>query len=366
MSDFEFSPFTPLHHDALDDWGLTKGTRVWMASGSFEAAQSVDAGDHVFGITFELEDVSLGEDDRGRPRFGKAWRPKLSVREVLAVNTVRARAWQMTFGDVRAQYEARRLVAGGETHPGLFPLTHTKPFTDPDEDSYAHRDKQMVNCFTAEDNPRVGSETRDARRVDREWSEEAGETKFRPTEFSGMPRGELATIIPYEAYGGQTGLFNTRVRPYNRYAFTQIREIVPLQAETELIQLFVQPDTTEELGVSEGQSPRCNIIAQTPFAKEKRRSKIINDPNSNNLEGIQGHGAREDFENQWDEYAKTMGNAEVTGGTEEDYETESQGMFHQTRTDEETAESLKENYGIEGGFLNGGILVTTPLHPRLK
>lgn len=353
MSEPDFSPLYPKYHEAIDDWGLSKGTRIWMGSGSFQPVETVEAGDYVFGVTFQLEDVALGEDKNGREQLAKAWRPRLSAREVLGVRTVQARSWQMTFGDAEAQYESRRLVAGGDTKVDVFPV-----------DNLIRNAKRLVETPTAVENPRVDTEKREAKRLDPEWSKEAGERKYRPTEFTGMPRGELVAIIPYEAYGGQIGLFNTQVRPYNRYCFSQVHEIVPLQEEATLYQVYVQPDTKEKFGVHKQQTPRANLIAQTPFAKENRRTKIIADPNSRALDGIEGHGSREDFEQQWDEYAKSMGQAQVSGGTEESYESESQGVFHQTRADDETAKSLKENYGIEGGFLNGGILLSTPLPPN--
>lgn len=355
MSDgYDFSPYFPKYHEAFDDWGVVPSTRVWMATGSFQPAASVEPGDFVFGQIFRKEDVMVEDKANDTEHIVKCWRPRLSARKVIGKRAVKARSWQLTFGDCDQQYESRRLVAGADTKVSLCPV---------DRES---RSKRLVRCHTATENPRVETEYREAKQLDEEWSKQEGEKKFRPTQFTGQPRGSLVTVIPYESYGGQVGLFDTEERTYNRYAFAQTHEIAPLQEETILIQLALQPDTKEELGVGPNQKPRCNMIAQTPFAAEKETRKMVTDPKSDRIDQLQGEEDVEEFEQAWDEYAQKKGNAEVTEGEEITYEKTSQGVFHKSKNDEEIAKSLKKWYGIEDGFLNGGILLDMPTPDEIK
>lgn len=344
----EYSVYTALPHERLDTWGLVPNTRVWTANNSFEPVQALEQGDYVFGVTFSIEDVMIPDGNDGT-ELAKAWRPKLNARKVLGVRAVRARAWQMTFGDVDAQYNARRLVGGGFTQINTFPFDHDVRDHD-----------RMVDVHTVLDNPRNGSETRKAKKLDPEWSSEAGEAKYRDTEFTGMPRGDQATIIPYEAYGGQTGRFKTSTREYNRFAFSQIREVDVLHHDQPLVQVMVQPDTQEEFGASE-ERPRSNMIAMTPFRKESETTQVAVDNHSKSLDGIDDV---EDMD-EWESYVDNVTNAPSSGGEEkvitEERETDVQGAFHKTKDNEEIAKELKQKYGLEGGFLNGGILIHPPV-----
>lgn len=350
MSDSSFSPYTALHHEDLDDWGLRRGTRVWKASNSFEPVQHLERGDFVFGVTFNIEDEVI-ENDRGDGKIAQVWRPKLCAREVLGIRAVQARAWQLTFGDAENQYEARRLVAGGDTRVDRFPVHH---------DTREQYHERMVDLPTAVDNPRAGSERREAKRLDREWSQEAGEPKYRPTEFTGMPRGELVTVIPYVAYGGQVGLFDTKTRSYNRYSFTQTHKAIPIEHDVELIQVLVKPDRSVESGIADDAPPRSNLIAQTPFRKEEKTTEVVKDAHSDSLQGIDNV---EDLD-EWDSYVDQIENPTSASDTSSQekmtHETTRQGGFYETLEDQELAEELNEKYGIEGGFLNGGILIHTP------
>jgi hypothetical protein len=348
MSENEYSPYTPLHHESLDDWGLRRGTRVWKASNSFEPVQRLSRGDHVFGVTFSIEDEVVEREGEGAIK--QVWRPKLIAREVLGIRAVQARAWQLTFGDAENQYEARRLVAGGETIVDRFPVHHNTG-----EEYY----EQMVDLPTAVDNPRAGSERRKAKRLDREWSQEAGEPKYRPTEFTGMPRGELVTVIPYVSYGGQVGLFDTKTRSYNRYSFTQTHKAIPIEHDVELIQVLVKPDRAEERGIIGDAPPRANMIAQTPFRKEEKTTEVVRDAHADSLDGLDNV---EDLD-AWDNYVDQIEDPASSPETQEKmtHETTRQGGFYETLQDQELADELSEKYGIEGGFLNGGILIHTAL-----
>lgn len=349
----DFSIYTPLAHDKLDTWGLIPNTRVWTASNSFEPVQTLEAGDYVFGVTFQVEDVIVPDGNDGS-ELAKAWRPKLTARKVLGVRAVKARAWQMTFGDEKAQYDSRRLVGGAMTTINSFPF---------DADRRDH--KKMADLYTAVDNPRNGSETREAKRLDKEWTQEEGEPVYRETEFSGMRRGDYATIIPYEAYGGQLGHIKTSSRDYNRFAFSQVREVDVLHHRKPLVQIMVQPDTEEKFGASE-ENPRCNLIAQTPFRNEQEQVEIVQSPGADaTMDTIDRSGtSKEEAMDEWDQYVDTLtGDSGIDTGTapREEGKKDLQGSFYKTKDDEEIAKELKEKYGLEGGFLNGGIVIHPPL-----
>lgn len=352
--EFDFSPTTPLYHKAIDGWGLSVGTRVWMADGGFKPVQDIGPGDEVFGYAYRIEtDYVERKPNAVDPteNLMKVWRPVLVAREVLGVETAEARAWEMTFGHDKKQYEARRLVAGGETTPRLFPVAHDHRVAKP-----------MVACHTALDNPRVGSERRKAVEIDPEASQRAEEPRYKRTALTGTPRGESAVIVPYEAMGGQMNLIDTEQKGYNRYVYSQVREVVPVpgMAKAKLYQLKLQPDTTEDLGVLPEHEPRCNVIAQTPFAGESEVRKVTTDPKSGqriqqlNSEIESGEG---DLRQQWNEYAQEMSSPE---GSESKHTTYRQGQFYDTK-DGEKGEALEEHYNIEDGWLNGGILINLPV-----
>jgi hypothetical protein len=356
---YSFSPYTPLYHEALDDWGLSAGTRVWNANGSFVPVESLSAGDIVFGISFDLEDEYLPLKDNPvdpSENIVKVWRPVLRARRVLGVETVTARAWQLTFGEHTKQYEARRLVGGADTHVTLFPLTHQFTVS-----------KRLVDIQTAvaETNPRVGSGEREAMELDIEWSMAEGRPMYRPTPFTGQPCGELATIIPYEAYGGQTGMLRADIRPYSRYLFSQVREVVPVQEASVLYKLHLQPDTpATNSGVAPDALPRCNVICQTPFAEEKKSRRVASDRMSQEVSGVTDPA---DFMARWDEWAarrETKRPGPSGPVSKEKISTTMNGMFYDSQRDPEKAQALERYYGLQGGFLNGGILVDLPVDPH--
>lgn len=350
MSDFD--KLSPLYHQDLDSWGFSPGTRVWMTDGGTKPCSEIDVGDEVFGLAFQKEVEYVPENPNGRPtdNLKQVWRPVLTSREILGKQKKVARAWQLTFGPKAQQYESRRIVCGGETKPHILPVTH--------DGMPSHR---LVDLRTGVENPRTEIMKRRAERIDPEWSKEKGEKVTKPTALSGTPTGDSVTIIPYDAYGGQTGLMKTDERTYERYRFVQAREVIPLMRECTLYQFRVTPDTVEELGVGKDQAPRCNMIAQTPFDNETKKTSYMSDRSASMIENLNGHDDVEEFEKNWDKFAEQ---AEKSGpkknpGGQEQIEATKQGVFWDS-VEGEKAEGLEQAYGIEGGFLNGGILFDMP------
>ena len=360
-SGFDFDAYTSLYHPKLDSWGIATGTRVWMASGSFKPAARIEEGEDIFGVTYRPESVHIADSDLHGPIIKSFWRPRLVHREVLAVRSVTGvRSWQLTFGDYNQQHDTRRLVAGADTTPDLCPVAHD-----------ANNHTRLVELQTALKNPRVETQYRRAEKLDPEWSEQAGRPMYRPTEHSGTPRGDLLSIIPYSAYGGQAGLFDTRTRSYQRYTFKQVREVVVLQESATLIQLYVKPDLNEDQGVLEGMPPRANIIAQTPFAPETEETKMYKDKNAAQATSLSGKGKEsienfERFADQWDSYVDQGRRPQTTQDQEVKHSRDRQGVFHKTASNEDIARDLQRYYGIEGGFLDGGILLRTPVLDKFK
>lgn len=352
----EFTPYTPLYHKKLDTWGLARGTRVWVADGSFAPAENVQIGDNVLGIAYGAAQVA-DPNQRGPQAIQTIWRPKLISREVLGRRVVKARAWQLTFGDHEKQHYTRRLVAGGATSVRLEPhvpsIRETKP---------------LVRLQTTLDNPRVERQFREARQIDQEWSQEAGEIRRRTTALTGTPKGDKVMTIPYEHYGGTQGLFNTKSRPFRRFGYTQAREVTVLVDEIELVQLIVKPDVKKSRGVFEYQRPRANIIAQTPFDPEDEERVVVTDPRA---QAIGDMSSAEDMD-EWDSYVNSItpegDGPEENEGQQVTMKTKKQGLFHTVRNDTDFAQNLEDNYGISlsEGFLDGGILIHLPLTPELR
>ena len=338
----EYSPYTPLYHPKLDDWGLAEGTRVWMADGGFEPVESLEKDDLVYGVSYEKVEEAI-EGQRGPRAIRRVWRPKLIGRRVLGIRTVEARAWQLTFGSHDEKFEARRLVAGGETEVRL----------DPPHPMQV-RKKRMVDCYTSVPNPRVETQIRDGRVLDPERSSVNGPA-LKESPLTGTPQGDLVMIMPFDAHGGQNGLFNTRVRKYNKYVFSQAREVEVLADKLTLVQLLVQPDTVPEAGIINGVKPRANIVAQTPFAPEEEERIYISDPQSNSLSGL---GDVEGMEG-WDEYVQGMDPDQGTQqnkGTKKKTTVKKQGAFYETLGNDE----YKSKHNIDG-WLNGGIVIPVPV-----
>lgn len=349
-----FSPLTPLASDHLDAWGFAKGTRVWMANGSYKTVEQIEKGDHVFGITWQKEDDYLpiaGATGRPEDNIVKVWRPILTARKVLDIAIIKARPWQLTFGDHEEQQDTRRLVAGGYTAINVFPFYH--------EENHA---KSLVRCHTSVQNPRVQTETRAGQELDTEATSQAGRPVYRPTALTNTPRGELALIVPYEIYGGQLKMISGDIRRYNRYLFAQMREIVPLQKPTSLWQFKLQADTKEVNAASED-NPRCNMIAQTPFAPEKKKSRVALDNQHFQFPNADLSMTNpEVFKQKWEAWAKEMKESqgkEENSAEIEQQEVSVQGQFYESQRPE-IAQDLKKSYNIEGGWLNGGILITVP------
>lgn len=353
----EFTAYTPLYHKKLDTWGLSHGTRVWMSTGSFKAVQDVKIGDKVLGMSFEKAQVGVG-DRQGADAIQVMWRPCLVNREVLGRRVVEARAWQLTFGDHEKQHQTRRLVGGGNTHVRIFP-----------DVPYKRATKALVRLHTALENPRVRTLQRKAMKPDKDWSEQVGEMKYVPTPLSGTPRGNIVMTMPYEAYGGAYGLFETRTRDYNRYGFAQAREVTVLAERIKLVQLLVKPDTTEDSGVFEHQRPRANIIAQTPFAPEEEEHVVVTNPKAEQVHQMTAAEDRGQWENYVDshlegrdpEQSKPI---EVEGQTTS-MKVQKQGSFYESMNDEDVAEQLERYYGIKDGFLDGGIVVQLPVPDQI-
>jgi hypothetical protein len=162
--------------------------------------------------------------------------------------------------------------------------------------------------------------------------------------------------------GGQMEMIDTEQKDYNRYIFSQVREVVPVPGmETAtLYQLHLQPDTTEDLGVLPDHEPRCNAIVQTPFAGESEVREVNSDPQSGqriqklNSEIESGEG---NLRQQWNEFAQEMSSPE---GSESKHTTYRQGQFHDTKSGKK-GEALSKHYNIEDGWLNGGLLVNLPV-----
>jgi len=347
-----FDKLSPLYHEGLDNWGFSPGTRIWMTDGGTKPAHEIEVGDEVFGVAFNKEVVYVPENPSARPteNLKKVWRPVLTTREVLGTRKKIARAWQMTFGPKAQQYETRRVVAGGETKAHVLPVT--------DEGMPSHR---LVDVRTTVENPRTKLMKRRAERVDPEWSKEEGKRMTQPTALSGTPTGDLVTVIPYDAYGGQTGLMKTDERTYERYRYCQAREVIPLMEECELFQFRVTADTVEELGVGEDDPPRCNIIAQTPFDNETKKTSYMSDRSASMIDQLNGHDDVEEFERNWDNFAEEAqkNGPQRNPGEQKQIEATKQGVFWDS-VEGEKAEGLQQAYGIEGGFLNGGILFDMP------
>ena len=179
---------------------------------------------------------------------------------------------------------------------------------------------------------------------------------YRPTPYTGTPVGDMATIIPYEAYGGQAGLLRADIRSYNRYLFSQVREVIPVKATTELYQLKLVADTKPEYGIGEGDKPRSNMICQTPFSDKKKKRKVISDYMSAEVAAVQDV---KDFEKRWDEW--NTDKPQITKGKAKIISSTSQGMYYDSKNDPKLSAGLEKYYGIKGGFLNGGILLDIPI-----
>lgn len=339
----EFSALTPLYHEELDDWGLARGTRVWMADGGYKAVEELAEGDMVLGVSFRVETEWLPRHpDRQHPsNFVRVRRPYLVARRVLAVRKVEARAWQLTFGTAERQSEARRLVAGADTRVVRAPLSATLDTS-----------MRIVDLPTAVENPRVGCRYMEDRILDPAASLREGRPVYIDNPAAGEPRGEMVTVIPMEAYGGQMGFIRTDVRPYTRYLFLQVREVVPIHERFPLYQIEVQPDT-------EGGVPvRANLVAQTPFRPGRRKSRVVVDELSRRRMEARDWN---EYVRSWDEWVKEQRSRARSVQTEErEVETEVQGQFYATLQPEIAAE-LERRYGIRGGFLNGGILIDLPV-----
>lgn len=344
----QFNAYTPLYHEALDNWGIGAGTHIWDASGNFVNVKSVKPGDMVFGITFRKEDEYINrvqQPDNPTDNIVKAWRPILCAREILAVDTVQARSWQLTFGDSEKLIEARRLVAGADTFVGTFPLTNEIDFC-----------KRMVDMTTAVENPRTKTEFRKALQIDGEASQNAGKVVYRETPYSGQPRGDLATIIPFDIYGGQTNMLRRDIRPYHRYLYTQVREVVPIQETTTLYQIYVKGDTSEERAVVPGKI-RCNLIAQTPFAPDKKNRTIFTSELASQLNNIKDPDKFLELCSEWDTWVKQGTPAKTNEATSSsEHSSHMQGSFY----DKDLTKGLENKYGMKGGYLNGGILINVP------
>lgn len=352
MQQPEFSPLTPFHHPALDTWGLAKRTRVWMADGGYLPVDEVRPGDHVLGLSFHIERDYLPrhEDPHHESNFVQVRRPVLTARRVLGVREVQARPWQVTFGDAEAQAETRRLVCGADTQIVRFPLSGRETLT-----------RRVVDCPTALENPRVATQTMEAKQLDEEASHAHGEAVYRPTQFSGQARGEMLVTVPYEAYGGQMKMLRTDVRPYNRYLYSQVREVVPLTESYPLYQLALQPDTDPKSGAP----LRCNCIVQTPFKPGSKKRRVMADHLSRARMETEDWGQ---YMAEWDSWVnqKQRGASAPDQAKPVDYESESQGQ-HYLAQEPGMARELEAQYGLKGGFLNGGILVEVPvsLHATL-
>ncbi|RME26211.1 MAG: hypothetical protein D6800_06740 [Candidatus Zixiibacteriota bacterium] len=243
----------------------------------------------------------------------------------------------MTFGDFRAEFKNRRLVAGADTYVRLFPLSH---------DTVVCR--RMVDCHTAVANPRTEQLYRKAYALD-PASSASGEPVYRPTEFTGQPRGDQAVLIPFDAYGGQTGMIDARIHDYPRYVYTQIREVVPLTARSVLYELDVQGDTRPEAGVPPGKS-RKNYIAVTPWAPEVERVKVrVVPPDPSRLpEHLKTA--------EWEQWIKSLPEDKKA---EKEIEVVRQGVYYETQKGE-VQQQLANKYGITRGFVNGALLIQTP------
>lgn len=345
----EFSKYTPFYHTNLDKPGLAAGTRVWEAGGGFVAVERLKAGDVVFGITFGVEEDYLPINDNPADpssNIVQVWRPRLVGRKVLDIKVHKARAWQVTFGDHSKEEETRRLVAGADTRMVLFPLCH--------DDLVSKRIVDMKTSHS-ETNPRTGHYVSNASYLDMEKSAELGYNVWVKTPYSGAPAGEYATIIPYEMYGGQLEMLTTS-REYNRYLYKQVREVIPLVAETTLYELVLQSDTRPEFGITEKVPTRCNVICQTPFAPQSKTRRIAVDALSTEVNGIKSAEQLDQFEAKWDKWAQENSPKPITQPSQIKT-VETKQTFYETQSDEKLAKGLKDRFGITDGFLDGGILI---------
>lgn len=342
-----FSPYTPLHHDALDQWGLSAGTRIWDATGNFVPIETLQEGDAVFGITFQIEQMYLNihhRPDRPVDNIVDVWRPLLCVRHVKRVRTVEARAWQLTFGDAAKMLESRRLVAGADTRVVGFPIVHNQ-----------NTGRRLVDLHTAVDNPRTRQLLRSAYEIDHRAAQH-GEQALTATPYTGTPRGDQVVIIPYELFAGQTGMMDTRERLYTRYLFSQVREVVPLIPTTTLYQLELEADQEAKYGASP-EAPRCNVIAQTPFAQETQARTIYTD---RYIDERELEGSPEELKQKWKDWGEAHAK-ERDDRAQATVSTNMQGMFYDSINDPKKAKALEQHYGIRGGWLNGGILIDIPI-----
>lgn len=334
-----FNAYTPLYHEELDSRGLAEGTRVWAADGNFVPVESLRVGDSVFGITYQIEPLWIPLEDARRPedQIFKVWRSVLTQRQVLAIDTIEARAWQLTFGDSNKMLESRRLVAGGATRVQTLPR-HDAPVSP-----------RMVDLRTSIPNPRTGAYSRRATEI----VELNGRLIEQPTPYTGMPCGDYAVVIPYEMYAGQTWMMDTAVRPFNRYLFTQAREVVPLMERATLYILRLQADTKPEFAASPDR-PRVNVIAQTPFSPDRKTRSVLMDAMAAEISRVKDPV---EFARQWDEWAKGYaGGGARTARVPSSIDTTMQGTFYGSQQGPQ-AEALERDWGIKGGWLNGGILV---------
>jgi hypothetical protein len=218
--------------------------------------------------------------------------------------------------------------------------------------------KKLVECATAVENPRVEPFVLQAQQFDQEASANFQENVYRPTQFTGQQRGEMAVIIPHEAFGGQLSMVPTDKKPYNRYLFLQVREVKPLGDAFPLYQVKLQPDTHPETGAP----LRCNMIVQTPFPQGKRKREIIADHLSRARLTAKSWDA---YMQEWDHWVENHQKRQTgpTTAKKTDYESEAQGQFYLSQKPE-MAKSLEQQFGIKGGFLNGGILIDVPVDVR--
>ena len=341
-----FTPLTPIYHPRLDSWGLAKRTRIWMADGGYNSVDDIQEGDYVLGITFQIEQDYLPrhEDPHHEANFVKIWRPILAARKVLGVNVVEARPWQVTFGEAEKMTEDRRLIAGGETQLVTFPLSARETRTRP-----------LVECRTSVANPRVEADFMRGEQLDPEASHAHGEPVFRPTPYSGQQRGEMIVTVPYEAYGGQMKMIRTDVRPHKRYLYKQVREVIPLKESYPLYQIKLQPDTDPETGAP----VRANLIAQTPFKGGKKKRVVQADHLSRKRMTAKNW---EDYMDDWDGWVKTHQGEKGRDDSPQamDFESEMQGQFYMSQRPD-MAKELQQQYGLHGGYLNGGILIEVPI-----
>ena len=333
----DFSPTSPIYHHALDDWGLGRSTRVWMATGKYKAVQKIERGDVVMGITFRTEADYIG--DSMESKAIRVRRPRLCARLVLGVRKTTARPWQLTFGTHEKLNETRRLVAGADT----------EICTDPVE-ARASNSKEIHRLTTAVENPRTSQRFLPREMFDPEASAREGRKVMTSIPNGGEPIGDMAAVIPFEAYGGQRGFFDTTSKRYNRYLFSQIREARPVAEEFPLYQLALHPDTDPDTGMP----VRCNMIAQTPWPEKTRETQIQSDGWSDDFHNLDDKELKAKF----DQYVQQH-KSQQRKGTKKDYESKVQGSYWASKHDEGIQQELSK-YGLNE-WLNGGILIDVPV-----